>query len=50
MTEEEIAEVKATSENEEGLIFADKIIVDLTSKTSKISMYDNKQVRAKILK
>ena len=37
-------------ENEEGLIFADKIIVDLTSKTSKISMYDNKQVRAKILK
>ena len=37
-------------ENEEGLIFADKILVDLTNKTSKISMYDDKQVRAKILK
>lgn len=37
-------------ENEEGVIIADKIFVDLTSNTSKISMYDNNQVKAKILK
>lgn len=36
--------------NEEGVVVADKIFVDLTTKTSKISMYDEKQVKAKILK